>query len=69
MRITDIAKADDLDAEAKITLMAMALEELGIAQSLVMVHGTVGGLERYKAAGGHVRIDPQGSAVIWSVTP
>ena len=67
IRITDIARADDLDTDAKIALVAMAIEELGVAYSLTMTHGPEAGMEQYKAMGGHVRIDPQGSAVIWSV--
>jgi hypothetical protein len=42
----------------------MALEELGVAQALVMMHGREHGAEVYAAHGGRVRFDDDGEPVV-----
>jgi len=64
--VGDIASVPGLAPEQRVALLAAALEELAVAEALIMIHGPVRGLTRYAELGGHVRVDPRGSAVIWS---
>jgi hypothetical protein len=68
IRIEDIARSD-LSADQKIALTAMALEELGVAQGLVLIHGREHGARVYAQHGGQVRFDSEGEPVIWAGTP
>lgn len=61
VRISDLARESEW-AE----LLATAIQELAIAQTLVMMHGSHRGLERYISAGGRVRSDENGEPVIWA---
>jgi hypothetical protein len=63
IRIRDIP-GSDLAAGRKIALVAMALEELGVAQALVMMHGRDRGAEVYAAHGSCVRFDDDGEPVV-----
>jgi hypothetical protein len=46
-------------------LLATAMEELAMAQALVLIDGEQGGAKRYVQAGGRVRFDADGEPVIW----
>jgi hypothetical protein len=63
IRIGDIARSD-LTADQKIALTAMVVEELGVAQALVMIHGQKHGAEVYALHGGHVRFGDDGEPVV-----
>lgn len=65
VRIENLADSG-LPAEQVLKLTAMSIEEYAIALTLVMMHGQDQGLQRYIAAGGHVRIDDDGEPVIWA---
>lgn len=55
-----------LPPQAQVELLATAITDLGLAQALVMIHGTARGLERYYAAGGRVRMSyPDREPEIW----
>lgn len=59
VRIADLSGDPDC-----IELLAVALEELGVARALVMMHGQERGARRYVEAGGRVRFDDDGEPVI-----
>lgn len=64
VRIADIV--EQLPADEVIAALAMAMEELAIAQALVIVHGQEHGARRYVEAGGHVRFDAEGEpCLLW----
>jgi hypothetical protein len=65
IRIADIPRSG-LPAGRQIELVAMSMEELAVAQALVMIHGPGRGLARYAEIGGHVSVDADGAPVIWS---
>jgi hypothetical protein len=50
----------------RVELLATAMEELALAQALVLVHGEQRGAKRYIEAGGRVRFDDFGEPVIWA---
>lgn len=56
VRIVDLGA----HGEAGLLALAGALEQLAIAQALVMLHGQAEGARRYAASGGCVRFDEQG---------
>lgn len=49
-----------------VELLARAMEELCIAQSLVMIHGAERGAAKYKEHGGSVRFTDTGEPMIWT---
>jgi hypothetical protein len=65
IKIADIPRSG-LPADQQLKLVATALEELAVAQALVMVHGPERGLARYAAIGGRVLPGADGAPVIWS---
>jgi hypothetical protein len=69
LRIIDIP-GSGLPAEAQIRLVTLALEELGAAMGLVMIHGPERGARRYAEAGGHIRFGADGEPMVQvPVTP
>jgi hypothetical protein len=68
VRIDDLAGAD-LPAEAKVRLMADAIEWLGVAQAMVMIHGRERGLRRLTDLGCPVRPGEDGAPMIWAGQP
>lgn len=66
VRVKDISDATELPVETRVALLATAVEELGVAYSLTLIHGVPNGLQRYADAGGRVRQDAQGEPVIWA---
>lgn len=60
VRMRDLGREPDA-----IELLATAMEELAVAQALVMIHGEARGLLRYREAGGRVWFDADGEPVIW----
>ena len=55
---------DELSGEELIAAVAMAIEELGVAWALVMIHGQKRGARRYAEAGGHVRFTDLGEPML-----
>ena len=55
---------DELDSEDALSAVSLALQELCVAQALVMIHGQSHGAEVYKMHGGHVRFNEKGEPVI-----
>jgi hypothetical protein len=58
-----------LTADQMIESAAIALQELGIAEALVMVHGPDRGLRRYFEAGGHMRFTSWGDPYVPVLAP
>jgi hypothetical protein len=58
-----------LSAEQMIDATVIALQELGIAEALVMVHGPERGLRRYFEAGGHMRFTSWGDPYVPVLAP
>lgn len=60
VRLEDISKPDcGLSVDERISVLATALTELGIAQGLVLIHGPERGIERYEQLRGLVRADEE----------
>lgn len=55
----------EASAEQKLAITTIALEELCMAQALVMIHGTQRAGQRYVEVGGHVRFDDLGNPVVF----
>lgn len=67
-KIARWVKLSDLTAlrsDEAIAVLALAIEELAIAQSFVLIHGQERGAERYINAGGHIRFDADGNPGLW----
>jgi len=62
--IADIATAPELTPDQRISLVAAALTELGIARALVMIHGWDRGARRYADLGGCVRFTSDGEPML-----
>jgi hypothetical protein len=61
--LTSISHSETLSADDKIGILARAIEELGIAMGLIMIHGEDRGIRRYEETRDLVRRD--GSGAIW----
>ena len=55
---------NELSPNDALTAVAVAIEELGMAQALCIVHGRDRGVKRFVEAGGHIRFDDDGKPVI-----
>ena len=55
---------DELDYPDVITAMAIALEEVCIAEALVLIHGPENGAAKYVQLGGRMRSDTDGAPVL-----
>lgn len=64
VRLSEMSHAD-LGDGLKIELLARAINELGIAMALVVIHGQEAGYRRYEELRGLVSFDPDGELVIW----
>jgi hypothetical protein len=58
-----------LSAEQMIESAVFALQELGIAEALVMVHGPERGLRRYFEVGGRMRFTSWGDPYVPVLAP
>jgi len=47
IKIADIGNAPNLTADQRIELLSTAIQELGIAHGLVLIHGADRGAQRY----------------------
>ena len=63
VRVDTIAR-HGLTADQMIESAALALQELGTAEALVMVHGPERGLARYFEVGGHIRFTSWGDPYV-----
>jgi hypothetical protein len=64
VRIANITSEPGLKTAERIKLLAMAMEELALMQSLIIIHGEQRAAARYIEAGGHIRFDDFGEPVI-----
>jgi hypothetical protein len=61
--LTSLGQPGPLSADERIGILARAIEELGIAMGLIMIHGEDRGIRRYEETRDLVRRD--GSGAIW----
>jgi hypothetical protein len=58
---------DELSAMDALTAVAIAMEEVAMAEALVIIHGKERAARLYIERGGHIRFDSDGDPVIlWS---
>jgi hypothetical protein len=68
VRLTDVPWLEDLTADEKIGLVAMALAELALAQSFMIIHGAELGEQKYATVSGHIRFDADGELLLHLAT-
>jgi hypothetical protein len=65
IRLSDLVT--ELPPDDAFTAVAVAMEELALAQALVIIHGKERAARLYLERGGHIRFDADGEPVIlWS---
>jgi hypothetical protein len=64
VRIVNIASEPGLKPKERIELLALAMQELALMQSLVIIHGPDRAAALYIQRGGHIRFDDFGEPVI-----
>jgi len=64
VRISEIATSSLLTTDERVDCVAMALQELALAEALRIVHGRENAARRYADLGGHVRFDDEGEPVL-----
>jgi hypothetical protein len=63
IRLTDLSENENICAECKLALMAIAIEDLAMAHAMLIIHGD-DWAQKYIDHGGRIRFDDDDEPVI-----